>query len=47
MLPATPQRTAETRFAAPAPITPPLIAWVEEIGKPRNVASKIVAAPAP
>ena len=32
MFPATPQRTAESRFAAPAPITPPLIAWVEEIG---------------
>ena len=34
MLPATPQRTAESRLPAPAPITPPLITWVVESGKP-------------
>ena len=32
MFPATPQRTAEIRLAAPAPITPPLIACVVESG---------------
>ena len=35
MLPATPQRTAETRLPAPAPMMPPLITWVVERGKPK------------
>ncbi len=47
MLPATPQRTAENRFAAPAPMTPPLITWVVESGKPKWVEARITAAPAP
>ena len=34
MLPATPQRTADSRLAAPAPITAPEIVWVVESGKP-------------
>ena len=32
MLPATPQRTADSRLPAPAPITPPAITWVVESG---------------
>ena len=32
MLPATPQRTADSRRAAPAPITPPEITCVVESG---------------
>jgi hypothetical protein len=32
MLPATPQRTAERRFVAPAPITAPEITCVVESG---------------
>ena len=47
MLPATPQRTADTRLPAPAPITPPLITWVVESGKPKWVEARITAAPAP
>ena len=47
MFPATPQRTAETRLPAPAPITPPLITWVVESGKPKCVEARITAAPAP
>ena len=47
MLPATPQRTAENRLAAPAPITPPLITCVVESGKPKWVEARITAAPAP
>ena len=47
MLPATPQRTAESRLPAPAPITPPLITWVVESGKPKWVEARITAAPAP
>src|SRR5204863_7601326 len=47
MLPATPQRTAETRLPAPAPITPPLITWVVESGKPKWVEARITAALAP
>ena len=47
MFPATPQRTAETRLAAPAPMTPPLITWVVESGKPKWEEARITAAPAP
>src|SRR5882757_6886958 len=47
MLPATPHRTAETRLPAPDPITPPLITWVVESGKPKCVDARITAAPAP
>ena len=35
MLPATPQRTADSRRDAPAPITEPEIVWVVETGKPK------------
>ena len=31
-MPATPQRTADTRLPAPAPITPPEMTWVEDSG---------------
>ena len=34
MLPATPQRTAESRLAAPAPMIAPEITCVVESGKP-------------
>ena len=34
MLPATPQRTAERRLAAPAPSTEPETVWVVDTGKP-------------
>ena len=47
MLPATPQRTADSRLAAPAPITPPEITCVVESGKPKCEAARITAAPAP
>ena len=33
-LPATPQRTAEARRAAPAPITQPVMVWVVDTGMP-------------
>ena len=46
MFPAMPQRAAENRLTVPAPITPPLIAWVVEIGKPRKVETRITTAPA-
>src|ERR671933_990686 len=46
MLPATPQRTAETRLAAPAPMIPPEITCVVESGKPTCDADRITAAPA-
>ena len=45
--PATPQRTAETRLAAPAPMTPPAMVWVVDSGKPTWVAARITAAPLP
>ena len=32
MFPATPQRTAEKRLAAPAPVMPPEMTWVVESG---------------
>ena len=38
MLPATPQRTAESRFVAPAPSTEPEITCVVESGYPSFVA---------
>ena len=47
MLPATPQRTADRRLAAPEPITAPEIVWVVESGKPPCVEARITAAPAP
>ena len=47
MFPATPQRTADTRLAAPAPITPPLITCVVESGNPKCEDARITAAPAP
>jgi hypothetical protein len=37
MLPARPQRTAEKRRVAPAPMTDPVTTWVVEIGKPNCV----------
>src|SRR3954447_20995861 len=47
MLPATPQRTADRRLAAPEPITAPEIVWVVESGKPPCEEARITAAPAP
>ena len=47
MLPATPQRTADSRFAAPDPITAPEIVCVVESGKPTCEAARITVAPAP
>ena len=47
MLPATPQRTADRRLAAPAPMTPPEITCVVDSGKPRCEAVSTTAAPAP
>ena len=47
MLPATPQRTADRRLAAPDPITAPEIVCVVESGKPQWVDARITAAPAP
>src|SRR5213078_798585 len=47
MLPATPQRTADSRRAAPAPITAPEITWVVDSGKPTCDAARITAAPEP
>src|SRR2546425_967027 len=36
MRPATPQRTAEMRFAAPTPVLAPVIVWVVLTGIPRR-----------
>ena len=47
MLPATPQRTAESRLAAPAPMIAPDITCVVDSGKPACEADRITAAPAP
>ena len=47
MLPATPQRTAESRLAAPAPMIAPDITCVVDSGKPTCEADRITAAPAP
>ena len=45
MFPATPQRTAEIRFAAPAPMIAPEMTCVVESGKPTCEAERITAAP--
>ena len=42
---ATPQRTAETRRAAPTPTMAPVMVWVVETGTPRLVAMNRVIAP--
>ena len=47
MLPATPQRTAETRLAAPVPMIAPEITCVVESGKPTCDAAMITVAPTP
>jgi len=47
MLPASPQRTADSRFAAPAPSTAPVIECVVDSGKPRCEAVSSTAAPPP
>ena len=47
MLPATPQRTADSRLAAPDPITAPVIVCVVESGKPTCDAARITVAPEP
>src|SRR5215211_2329095 len=47
MFPATPQRTADTRLPAPAPMIPPEITWVVESGNPKCEEARITAAPAP
>src|ERR671914_198 len=47
MLPATPHRTAESRLAAPEPITAPEIVCVVDSGKPPCDEARITAAPAP
>ncbi|MNV87556.1 hypothetical protein D3C71_1816900 [compost metagenome] len=45
ILPARPQRTAETRRAAPTPMMAPVIVWVVDTGMPSHVAPKSVSAP--
>src|ERR1700678_4121648 len=40
----TPQRTALTRWLAPAPMMHPVMTWVVETGIPRNDDVRIVAA---
>ena len=45
MLPAMPQRTAETFCAAPTPTIAPVMVWVVETGMPSPVAMKSIAAP--
>ena len=45
MLLATPQRTAETRRAAPTPMMAPVMVWVVETGMPSQVATNSVIAP--
>src|SRR4051794_18010817 len=47
MLPATPHRTADTRLAAPPPITAPEMTWVVDRGKPACEAARMTAAPEP
>ena len=44
MLPATPQRTADRRLAAPAPMIAPEITCVVDSGKPTCEADRIAAA---
>ena len=45
MFPAMPQRTADSRFAAPEPITAPEITCVVESGYPKCVAREMTAPP--
>ncbi len=45
MLPASPQRTAETRRAAPTPTMAPVMVCVVETGMPSQVAPNSVNAP--
>src|SRR3954469_6908346 len=47
MLPATPHLTADSRRAAPAPMTPPEMTWVVESGYPKWDDARMTAAPAP
>ena len=47
MFPATPQRTADRLFAAPAPMMPPEITCVVDSGYPTDEAARITVAPAP
>ena len=46
MLPATPQRAAETLLAAPAPMIPPEMTCVVESGCPTVDAARMSVAPA-
>ena len=39
MLPATPQRTADSRLVAPTPMIAEVIVWVVEIGTPYPMAA--------
>ena len=43
--PAIPQRTADARLAAPAPITQPVIVWVVETGIPSQEAANSITDP--
>src|SRR3954469_7723839 len=43
--PATPQRTADSRWVAPTPTIEPVIVWVVLTGIPKCVATRIAAAP--
>src|SRR6185295_14136824 len=42
---ATPQRTADTFFAAPTPMIEPVIVWVVETGIPSSVAANSMIEP--
>src|SRR4026207_911571 len=46
MLPATPQRTADTLLAAPTPVIAPVMVWVVDTGTPNEGARRSGAAPA-
>src|SRR5215510_7047832 len=43
--PATPHRTAESRWVVPTPTMAPVIVWVVETGMPKCEARKIALAP--
>ena len=45
MLPATPQRTAESLFTDPTPTMAPVMVWVVDTGTPSQVARNKVMAP--
>src|SRR3989344_9486789 len=45
ILPATPQRTADTECAEPTPTMAPVMVWVVDSGMPRPVARNRVSAP--